>query len=145
MSDLTEFLLARITEDEAVAREALHSDAVSPGSWVAEHHNSEYHSEPNRAHIAEDKAGHYWSVAHEVFIPIAEHMARQDPARVLLDCDAKRRIVGLSEWSGPKRRLRDRIFGPAADEAFRHGINASVRSLALTYAEHPDFDRAWTA
>jgi hypothetical protein len=91
--ELSEFLLARIGEDEAVAREALHPDAVSPGAWVTEHHNSEYHSEPNRAHIAEDRSGHYWSVAHEVFIPIAVHIARHAPARVLAECEAKRRIV----------------------------------------------------
>lgn len=87
------FVRRCLDDDERVAREALHADAVQPGVWITEHHNSETHSEPNRCHIAEDRSGHYWSVAHEVFIPNAEHIARWDPARVLDEVEAKRRIL----------------------------------------------------
>ncbi len=122
---LVDFLLARIAEDEAIARCALHLDAVRPCVWQTEHHNSQYHAEPNRCHIAEDSSGHYWSVAHEVFIPNAEHMARHDPARVLLECEAKRRIVQECEPFG------------------RLGDPDVLMYLALPYADHPDYDDAW--
>ncbi len=93
MTNIMEFLLARLDDDEAIARNALHSDATEPGVWMSEHHDSEFNLEPNHCHIAEDRAGHYWTVASEVFIPIAEHMARHDPARVLRDVAAKRAVI----------------------------------------------------
>lgn len=130
MTDLAKFLLARIAEDEALANDALHPDADRPGEWVTEHHNSEYHSEPNRARIAEDRSGHYWSVAHEVFIPVAEHMARHDPARVLAECSAKRLLV---EWIEYAESSVDR----GAD------FKEPLRLLALPYADHDDYRQEW--
>jgi hypothetical protein len=140
--ELSEFLLARIGEDEAVAREALHPDAVSPGAWVTEHHNSEYHSEPNRAHIAEDRSGHYWSVAHEVFIPIAVHIARHAPARVLAECEAKRRIVDLHRAVpvAPGRRELTCV----EDGALTWPC-PTLRFLAAPYADHSDYCVEWRA
>lgn len=46
---------------------------------MTEHHNSQYHSQPGVCHIAEDRKGVYWTVASEVYIPNAEHMAGLDP------------------------------------------------------------------
>jgi len=57
------------------------------------------------------------------------HIARWDPARVLAEVEAKRRIV---DWCRhvevfPANRVADGV----------------LRLLALPYAEHPDFDPAW--
>lgn len=93
VDELVAFVRAALDEDERVAREALHEDAVRPGEWMTEHHGMG--TEPSTCHIAEDRSGHYWSVAHEVFIPNAEHIARWDPARVLAEVKAKRRILDL--------------------------------------------------
>jgi len=132
MPTLTEFLLARIAEDEAIAENALHPDAVQPGSWITEHHNSEYHSEPNRAHIAEDHSGHYWSVAHEIFIPIAEHIARHDPARTLNECKAKKHIIDL--LTNASATNWDQLAS----------ANQNVlRQLAMSYTDDPDYEEAW--
>jgi len=65
------------------AEDAQHPDAKEPGRWMTEHHNSQYHSEPDVCHIAEDRKGHYWTVASEVYIPNAEHMAGLDPFTAL--------------------------------------------------------------
>ena len=133
---LTDFLLARIDEDEAVALNALHPDAKGiPGEWVTEHYGSQYHDEPDRCHIAEDRAGHYWTVAHEVSIPNAEHMARHDPARVLAECEVKRRIVDLAR----EARETDGA-GYATADAYMRDV---LRLLALPYAEHPDYRDEW--
>jgi hypothetical protein len=83
------------------AEDAQHADANQPGVWMTEHHNSQYHTEPDRAHIAEDRQGLYWTVASEVYIPIAEHMAGMDP----------RTAIRISEWLERASRrwwLRDR-------------------------------------
>lgn len=129
---LTDFLLARIAEDEAMARDALHADAVTPGSWMTEHHNSEYHAEPDCCHIAEDRHGHYWTVASEVYIPIAEHIARHDPARVLAECGAKRDIIEMA------CNIDD------SDDEYAVSLRDGVlATLALPYVDHPDYDEAW--
>ena len=83
---IDEFLLARIAEDEAVAREAM------PSPWTR-------------------SAGRVWSGASEVSAftgtGTLDHVARWDPARVLAECAAKRGVVeecrdaiarGESKW-----------------------------------------------
>lgn len=128
-----------LNDNERLAREALHPDAISPGVWTTEHHNSEHHSEPNRCHIAEDRSGHYWSVAHEVFIPIGEHIARWDPARVLRQVAADRRI--LAEYE--RLLLRDRLrTGPYWDGA-RDMCEMAVRARAEAYDDQPGYREVW--
>ena len=58
------------------------------------------------------------------------------PARVLAECEAKRRIVQMwadptGQWSGPQA------------EAARAQKDRTLRILALPYADHPDYDEAW--
>lgn len=65
---LTEFLLARIAEDEAVAHAATHEVA-----------------------IAEDR--YSWASVDFNATENAEHGRRWEPERVLAECEAKRRIV----------------------------------------------------
>ena len=122
--DLVQFLHDRLNKDELTAGDALHPDAVKPGTWTTEHHNSPTHSEPNRCHIAEDKSGHYWSVADEVYIPIAEHIARWDPARVL------RLITAL-------RRALDEYSHEGRETAIIMAIGEAL------YGDHPDYREEW--
>src|SRR3712207_1092006 len=88
---LEDFLLARITEDEATARDACTADpGPRPGRWgavetsdggyrvVGEVPSPRY----KRRTIAEPRK------AVEVF-----HIARHDPARIIADCEAKRALV----------------------------------------------------
>lgn len=90
----------------ARATDAYHPDAkYEPGVWMTEHHNSQYHSEPERCHIAEDRRGVYWSVAHEVYIPIAEHMAGLDPATAFRIADWLDRAARRWWWFRDRRAL----------------------------------------
>lgn len=127
--DIREFLEARLAEDEAVALNALHPDAVKPGWWMTEHQ----HGDPPVCHIAEDRAGNYWSVAHDVFVPNAEHMARHDPARVLRDVEAKRRILAIHSNHG-----HDQYCVDSADPCIE------LRALAGIWPHHPDYDLSWS-
>lgn len=99
---ITDFLLARIAEDEALAG-AVEADNFSQGPigtgddpWPSE-----------RA--------------------FAEHLT---PARVLAECEAKRRIV-------------ERALGPVAHAGQDIERRAVLIDLASVYADHPDFDPAW--
>lgn len=96
---LTEFLLDRIADDEAVARR---------GS----RHNA-------REVYANDNYG----------------CLLVDPARVLAECEAKRRIVQLhgNDWN-PRGKCQ------ACDEV---GPCDTLRALALPYADHGDFQEVW--
>jgi hypothetical protein len=96
---LTEFLLARIAEDEVAAREP---------QWLA----LEY---------GVDSAGR-----------------AAFSSRVLAECEAKRRIV--EELSPAVDYDRDRFIVQSTLEA---AATASLRFLALPYADHPDYREEW--
>jgi len=105
---LTEFLEARIAEDEAVAE-------------LASSHNG-------GATFAKDNYG----------------CLLVQPARVLAECAAKRRIVEVQARLdaahvavGPRRRLR------SGHRVAEDALQFVLRCLALPYAEHPDYDEAW--
>jgi len=112
---LTEFLLARIAEDEAAAaaavsrRDGIDSwEAVGSGTVVGPGY---------------DKVKH-------VMLPSSEdgaarHIARHDPARVLAECEAKWRIV--KEWGWSETLDGDGL----------------MRIMALPYADHPDYRQEW--
>ena len=101
MSDLAEFLAARIREDEDAARFNASVDDASlspcPFSVVG---------------------GDCWT-----------------PARVLAECEAKRRII------------RDLYAGAGLDNEWDAGYTNAIaevlRRLALPYADHPDFREEW--
>lgn len=123
--ELTEFLLARIAEDEAVAREATLAQfsgfADAPDAvWRVDYEKPIYTVRGVRdvGRVVRDRAA---------------HVARHDPARVLAECEAKRRIVARS--------------APLADMQVRRQTRNlacdTLRALALPYRDHPDFDPAW--
>ncbi|MFJ2298144.1 DUF6221 family protein [Oerskovia paurometabola] len=128
---LTEFLEARIAELEAVARDALAPLGDGPRrdfySTIGPH-------------------GDDWGL-YTFHVP---------PARVLAECEAKRRIVERCRplvavvW-----RESDRLLASAFDETHMPTLahsapvwpnehaEATLRDLALPYNDHPDYDEAW--
>lgn len=118
---LTEFLLARIADDEAVAR----------------------------AHIAnwtdEDGDG---GVSLFMELRADNEYAWMDigAGRVLAECEAKRRIVEeLEETQHTMGGLEEEGDFEAAlgwADAAR-ALERPVRLLAAVYADHPDYDEAW--
>ena len=130
VSDLTAFLLDRITEDEEVARTA----RVNAGHW---------HQDPECPDVVlaagDDFVG-------DVAGPhIVAHIARHDPHRVLAECAAKRRIVEL-HWESNARGWR---AGGAPMPSRCAECRAvpfpcpTLRALASVYADHPDYDPGW--
>ena len=91
---LTEFLLARIAEDE------------------------------RRAKVVLDVGIHPTLVID----PVAQKWLKDfGPGRVLRECEAKRRIVFISQgWLTRQRQTTDMLC-----------------ILATVYADHPDYDEAW--
>jgi hypothetical protein len=129
--DLADFLLARITEDENTAR----GSTAGPWRWF-----------PGRAGLpafleSTGARARHWVEGQSFEAPTvvlgtnqgsmlrvrgrdAEHIAAWHPTRVLAECRAKRQLV---ESVG-------------ADDAAREVV---LRTLAVVYADHPDYSEDW--
>ena len=105
---LTEFLLARIAEDESVARECIR----------------EYERESTRSPHAE-----LWTRVESTTWGVGDyvHMVGVSAARLLAECEFKRRLIGEPEHRG--------------------GVvyNAQLLWMADVYADHPDHRDEWRA
>jgi hypothetical protein len=158
--DLVEFLRERLAEDEQIAQtpsgggyepDIWEIQPSRSGRWSNIVSKSKLIGEPVEAAMEEDDQ------------PVAivqsgrwedRHIARHDPARVLAEVAAKRRIVhahdrihgctgltGSGDWSAvdgePWEFWEDHQTGDTG------GICYTLRLLALPYAEHPDYNPEW--
>ena len=128
MTTITEFLMARIDEDEKAAREA------TEGPW--ERTIDEHGPDETDVGVWSDTANRYpvetLVVGNLNHMADAAHIARHHPARVLSECRAKRSLV--DSHSG----CDDVSYGDAS-------TCPVVRALASVYADHPDFRQEWRA
>jgi hypothetical protein len=119
--DLDQFLLARIAEDKRIAADA--AAASGRATWDAD----------------ADPAGSPLT---------AGHVARHDPARVLAECTAKRRLVMACRDSRPDLHFLGARPNGLADfpltPADQHQLAAlTLALLALPYADHHDYRPEW--
>lgn len=137
---ITEFLEARIAEDEAGARGALEG-ASDDGLWHVGLSSFDGGSErvTGKGILIYDEGGHTEGQA--------AHIARWDPARALADCAVKRRILAFDRnvqiWE-PRGFSSDTaaeafVSGGPKDVRMRH----VTRILASVYADHPDYQQEW--
>lgn len=138
MTDLMEFLRARLDDDEQVARAAL------PGPWL-----------PGTAkpHLVDwvvygqsrSWAGHLGQVcdvevAHDGAFN-AEHIARHDPTRVLAEVAAKRAVLALHWIAVDQTNAVDGLA--TCNECVEYAPCDTLRILASVYAGHPGYDWSW--
>jgi len=109
-SDLIDFVLARLAEDAQVAEEALRDCGEDGAGWAF--------TPPATVDLTVETL-ELGSRA------MAEHIARQDPARVRARCMAQKLMIGHA--------------------VFRSGVegDAVATYLALGYADHPDYLDEW--
>jgi len=125
MNGLVEFLTAAIAEDEAVARAAGDHQGAS---WLA--YGEEFvHPDPppGNSYVAIGPWGGNIG-------PAAPHIARWDPARVLAECEAKRRQI----------RVLTTMFAPSS-RRFAPWRDRVLAIMALPYADRPGFREEWRA
>jgi hypothetical protein len=104
---LVSFLLARLDEDEAAARAAAAIEQTGDDTPLP------------------------------VAPPLADHIARHDPKRVLREVAAKRAVARL--WlEGLTGQLNDPSVVPALD-----AVETVLVELAAVYADHPEFRSSW--
>lgn len=126
---ITEFLTARLDEDEAAARNA------SGAEWEVDdqkHPEAIYADFPGAVSISV-VSGSRWSGEASVFDNDADahHIARWDPARVLAEVEVKRTLI---RWlNGDQiRNFCGYAFGDLA-----------IRVLVRPYVDHPDCREEW--
>jgi hypothetical protein len=159
---LAEFLLARIAEDEAAARAAIDPDR--PGThwrWVmdatdtpvADGHLQGAQDDGESVSlrtVEEYPTRNGWSLPHfvvqsgEVHGAGGEHIARWDPARVLAECEAKRRIIAevAAAIDSLDSQIADLLDAPPFTTDFETS-DLLLRLLALPYAGHEDYRAEW--
>ena len=134
----TEFLAARYDEEEAAAKAC-----QSPSPWKAATHPSDHW-------IVTDATGD--ALIYDEGTPTLEeaaHIALHDPARVLREVEAKRKILAEHAplerpgtvtpvicrvcWTSPKE-------GPLEGDAWPC---FTVASLAAVWSDHPDYRQEW--
>jgi hypothetical protein len=146
MTDLIEFLRARLDDIEQTARAALRDPqylvddhaTVDDGVWRAGSHPHDECAVDGVGIRIYDEGGH---TAEQ-----ARHIALHDPARELAEVDAKRRILDevVDEATGLDMSVDgDRRVGPRDTTTEPYLGTVLLRLLALPYADHPDYREEW--
>ena len=121
---ITEFLEARIEEDEKVANECLLPENLRP--------YGDPRIPPIKPEAWGDLADNYLGG------DMGRFCKRFTPLRVLAECAAKRAIIEL--WEDPSD-----VDGTTADvdAGYTMGIEAAVKALAAVYSDHPEYQEEW--
>lgn len=141
--EITEFLLARIAEDEATAARAAHDDApwrfdedapvprlITGSKWVHDLGSGVWQcDDPD-----DDCAVYRLEARFE-----AEHVLRWEPDNVLAECAAKRRLV--EDYLDLDRQYK--ASHSEFTEARRFQALVALGQLALVYADHPEYEAEW--
>lgn len=140
-SGLTEFLMARIAEDEATA---IAVRDIGADQWSI----NGMHRSPDPHALVTYQTGDYRSLLAHQF----------NPARVLADCDMKRLIMSIHSAYAP---TGDPVYSPdwsladwcigcsytSNEERVTEHIDDCpiLRALALPFTDHPDFRGEWNS
>jgi len=116
-----EFLQARLVEDELTALAAVDGSS----RWRTSYHYRDVKDEHGRYVVQAD--------SRHPSVEQAAHIARQCPARVLAEVEAKRLVIA------------DYLRLDAAGDVLARGIVEDVlRGLCSAYSEHPDYNTSWS-
>ena len=142
---ITEFLLARIAEDEYDAK-AFINDLGQAKHWRADDVGGRVRQVESPVFGLDDL------IATTNTRMEAAHIARHDPARVLRECAAKRRMVDFifreavsvdGEW-GDSHDAAEIRAGKCSDQGGKMA-EQGLAILAAAYADHPDYLPEWRA
>lgn len=149
MDDLVQWLGQQLDEDERIAK------AATDGPWHVDHEL--YPESINAADGVQVIAGGRWGGEASVFESTEDalHIARHDPARVLREIDAKRRMLARhhaapvppgSEWAEEYPYCAAHAY-KAADDTVVYPVELKncldLRDLAAPYANRPGYREEW--
>lgn len=144
--DLVEFLRDRLDEDERITG-VFRNDLGSVSEWCCDEIGGKIRK------VGPMPFGLPDVIAQAELHMIAAHMARHDPARVLAEVAAKRRLLDEhADYGEGLGQTPDGDYGmiPAACTTCGTPSEYAVawpcptlRTLALSYAGHPDYRQEW--
>jgi hypothetical protein len=123
VSDLLEFIEARLTEDEQTAFAAI-AEVEQGASWLA---------------ITDD----VWKRAVFDADRIADHMARHDPARVLRDVEATRAVLRMREAMALGLEAADGTLLAGAARVRLGAYDNVLQALATAWSDHEAYRSEW--
>lgn len=123
MDDLVAFLRARLDEDEQSAQSTMWDGSNNVPAWYLS------------ASATVETGGDTFYAGDRT---VANHIERHDPARVLREVEAKRLIMALhSDSLGRDPSCSSRDYPEISEDC------ETLRALAATYGEHPDYRDEW--
>jgi hypothetical protein len=140
--DLAGFLRARLDEDQEIARDVQDGSPPWDGQWISD-----------GPHALRTRNGHVLAFSTRTTdgrdLPLdlkpglVEHWARHDPARVLAEVNAKRRI--LDRYTSAVADSAEDADGYYDETRFEDArqLYPVLRLLALPYADHLDYRPEW--
>jgi hypothetical protein len=137
MDELLAFLRARLDEDEQAARDAMWCEDA--GTWRTEPTPYGTRGAAQRWYIEdslEDGVVSHVDPQASDDEGVARHIVRHDPARVLREVEAKRRLLEQFRLRGDSVR---RTVQPATGGVW----DDLLRMFALPYADHNDYREKW--
>jgi hypothetical protein len=136
--ELVAWLREQVAEDERVARVA----SVHGDTWVV--------GSPSGVWPEDDREGYGMPIVYDEGRPLFEqavHIARHDPARVLAEVAAKRRIIDALDIAERNtahvRRTAPEYRWVQVAEAARDAMLHAARLLASVYAGRPGWRSEW--
>lgn len=151
---ITEFLEARIAEDEAQASRLLR-DLEGQVSEEYEGVTDEHGPMTPQRLLSAQMWAHYDGQSKRRSFARGQQIARlANPARVLAECAAKRAIIALYEGHRENRDARRRPRAREAEdvqaaqdrrtqEARTRVAEDALYALAAVYKDHPDYQQEW--
>ncbi|WP_333742672.1 DUF6221 family protein [Streptomyces ardesiacus] len=138
MDDLVQWLRAQLDDDERTAR------AATEGPWSVDDDSyaEAIYAADRRTTVV---AGGRWGGEASVFESTEDalHIARHDPARVLREIDAKRRLIALHRELEDPQEMQDYCATCEVTGKYPEYPCKTLRLLALPYADRPGYRDEW--
>jgi hypothetical protein len=138
---IVEFLLARLQEDDDTARAATAGPWHDDGGCVS---NADYQITDYGAYTQANGEPEEWEERQQR--ADSAHIARHDPARVLREVAAKRRIMERHSLSGATKFTAYCAGGHYDSDGFPEvelEDCPELRDLAAIYSAHPSYREEW--
>ncbi len=139
MSDLVEFLRARLDEDEQTATTAAAATFSECPTWTSKDDGT---GRQTHGYVMADHTAICGHDDDDVLLPIADHIARHDPARVLREVEAKRHVLHLYDTA--RHHEANAVNALPVFETTVRALRSIVQALAAVYSDHPDYQQEWT-
>lgn len=136
---ITDFLLARIAEDEAAARAA----TFGLWEWVGDPRKDEAFLLARDGDAVVSAYGMHTEGYIECSDADRAHITRNQPARVLAECAAKRAILGSLTSTAAAHAKETHLGQKLVLAGMDTGLRLALQYLTLPYSEHPDYDPEW--